>query len=82
MVNYFFVSKEGKCVLNKNSTYYFIFTIDLLNSPLKMALQEAGYNRYNYLVENISLLQTVYEKKIKPEGDKGWVSESYNNKKT
>ncbi|XP_031620817.1 glutamate receptor ionotropic, delta-2-like isoform X2 [Contarinia nasturtii] len=50
---------------------------DLLNSPLKMALQEAGYNRYNYLVENITLLQTVYEKKIKPEGDKGWIYDPF-----
>lgn len=47
---------------------------DLLKSPLKLALQEAGYNRYNYLMENISILNRVYEKKIKPMGEDGWVS--------
>lgn len=45
-----------------------------MNSPLKMALQEAGYNRYNYLMENISILNEVYDKKIKPMGKDGWVS--------
>lgn len=39
-----------------------------------MSLQEAGYNRYNYLVENISILNRVYEAKIKPMGKDGWVS--------
>lgn len=50
---------------------------DLLESPLKMALQEAGYNRYNYLVENISILNKVYEKKIRLQGDKGWIYDPF-----
>lgn len=69
-----FTSYSASIVAILQSPSHFIRTIDdLLNSPLKLALQEAGYNRYNYLVENISLLQRVYKKKIEPMGDDGWV---------
>lgn len=50
---------------------------DLLASPLKLALQDAPYNRFTFLRENISLLSNVYEKKIKPMGDDGWVSKCH-----
>lgn len=42
-----------------------------------MALQEAGYNRYNYLVENISILTKVYDKKIRPMGKEGWIYDPF-----
>lgn len=70
-----FTSYSASIVALLQSPSHMIKTIDdLLKSPLKMALQEAGYNRYNYLKENISLLNKVYEKKIKPMGEDGWVS--------
>lgn len=50
---------------------------DLLNSPLKLAIQEAGYNRYNYLMENISILNRVYEKKVRPRGKDGWIYDPF-----
>lgn len=42
-----------------------------------MALQEAGYNRYNYLFENISILNRVYDKKIQPMGKAGWIYDPF-----
>lgn len=70
-----FTSYSASIVALLQSPSHLIRTIDdLLNSPLKMSLQEAGYNRYNYLVENISILNRVYEAKIKPMGKDGWVS--------
>lgn len=70
-----FTSYSASIVALLQSPSHLIRNIDdLLNSPLKMALQEAGYNRYNYQVENISLLQKVYNKKIRPMGKNGWVS--------
>lgn len=74
-----FTSYSASIVAILQSPSHLIRTIDdLLNSPLKLALQEAGYNRYNYLMENISILNTVYEKKIKPMGDDGWVNQITN----
>lgn len=70
-----FTSYSASIVALLQSPSHLIRTIDdLMNSPLKMALQEAGYNRYNYLMENISILNEVYDKKIKPMGKNGWVS--------
>lgn len=70
-----FTSYSASIVALLQSPSHLIRTIDdLMNSPLKMALQEAGYNRYNYLMENISILNEVYDKKIKPMGKDGWVS--------
>lgn len=70
-----FTSYSASIVAILQSPSHLIQTIDdLLNSPLKLALQEAGYNRYNYEVENISILRKVYEKKVKPMGDEGWVN--------
>lgn len=42
-----------------------------------MALQESGYNRYNYLIENISILNRVYDKKIRPMGEAGWIYDPF-----
>lgn len=69
-----FTSYSASIVALLQSPSHLIRNIDdLLNSPLKMALQDTGYNRYNYQKENLSLLQKVYNKKIAPMGDNGWV---------
>lgn len=73
-----FTSYSASIVALLQSPSHSIQTIDdLLVSPLKMALQEAGYNRYNYLVENISILNRVYDKKIRPMGEAGWVYDPF-----
>lgn len=50
---------------------------DLLDSPLKMGIQEAGYNRFNYIHENQSKLNMVYKKRIEPQGAKGWIYDAF-----
>lgn len=73
-----FTSYSASIVALLQSPSHSIKTIeDLLASPLRMALQEAGYNRYNYLVENISILNRVYDKKIRPMGKAGWIYDPF-----
>lgn len=73
-----FTSYSASIVALLQSPSHMIKTIDdLLESPLKLSLQEAGYNRYNYLAENIPILNKVYEKKIRPQGDKGWIYDPF-----
>lgn len=50
---------------------------DLMKSPLKLAIQNTGYNRFNYMHENDSILNKVYENKIKPAGNDGWVYDPF-----
>lgn len=45
---------------------------------MKLALQEAKYNHFNYLYENVSILTKVYETKIKPMGTEGWIYDTKN----
>lgn len=46
---------------------------DLLASPLQLSILEAGYARFNFMKENISILEKVYSQKIKPRGADGWM---------
>lgn len=50
---------------------------DLLASPLKLSVQDAGYTRFNFLKENDSTLQHVYKTKIEPRGKDGWIYDEY-----
>lgn len=69
-----FTSYSASIVALLQSPSHMINTIDdLLKSPLKMALQETGYNHYYYTVENIPILNNLYEKKIRPMGKNGWI---------
>lgn len=70
-----FTSYSASIVALLQSPSHLITSIeDLLNSPIKMALQDAGYSRYSYLKDNDSLLNRIYEKKIRPLGNDGWVN--------
>lgn len=70
-----FTSYSASIVALLQSPSHLITTIDdLLNSPIKLALQDAGYSRYSYLKDNDSLLNRIYEKKVRPSGDDGWVN--------
>lgn len=46
---------------------------DLISSPLQLSILEAGYARFNFMKENVSILQKVYNTKIKPRGADGWM---------
>lgn len=73
-----FTSYSASIVAILQSPSHLIRDIDdLLASPLKMSLQEAGYNRYNYLHENLSLLNRIYDQKIRPQGNDGWVYDPF-----
>lgn len=73
-----FTSYSASIVALLQSPSHLIKTIDdLLASPLKMSLQEAGYNRYNYLIENISILNKVYDAKVRPQGKDGWIYDPF-----
>lgn len=73
-----FTSYSASIVAILQSPSHLIRDIDdLLASPLKMALQEAGYNRYNYLVENVTLLNRIYDHKIRPQGAEGWIYDPF-----
>lgn len=73
-----FTSYSASIVALLQSPSHLIKTIDdLLASPLKMSLQEAGYNRYNYLIENISILNKIYDAKVRPQGKDGWIYDPF-----
>lgn len=38
-----------------------------------MIIQEAAYNRYYFLDTNNTLVKKVYETKVMPQGDAGWI---------
>lgn len=45
---------------------------DLIASPLIVGMHEAGYARF-IVNANYSGVQNVYEKKVLPQGEKGWI---------
>lgn len=69
-----FTSYSATIVALLQSPSHSIQTIeDLIKSPLKMGIQEAGYNRYYYVEENQTVLNQVYRKRIQPLGPNGWI---------
>lgn len=46
---------------------------DLIASPLRVAIQDAGYTRFYYMKSGDPVLMNIYDKKIRPVGDKGWI---------
>lgn len=69
-----FTSYSANIVALLQSPSHSIQTIeDLIQSPLKMGIQEAGYNRYYYVEENQTVLNRVYRKRIQPLGPSGWI---------
>lgn len=73
-----FTSYSANIVALLQSPSHSIRTVeDLVNSPLMLSIQEAGYTRYFYLESNYSLAKRVYETKVRPQGDKGWIYNAY-----
>lgn len=46
---------------------------DLIRSPLLIAIQDTGYNRFYYMKTKDPVILKVYEQRIKPAGDQGWI---------
>lgn len=40
---------------------------------MRLALQDVRYARFNFQYENVSILKRVYQTKIKPFGEQGWI---------
>lgn len=73
-----FISYSANIVAILQSPSHSIQTLeDLLRSPLKVAVQETGYNRYSFMVENVSAFQKIYKKKVEPLGKDGWILDEY-----
>lgn len=49
---------------------------DLIASPLIVGMHEAGYARF-IVGANYSGVQNVYEKKVLPQGEKGWIYDPF-----
>lgn len=50
---------------------------DLAESPLVLSIQDAPYNRLLYLNTNVSLVKSVYERKVEPQGTAGWICDPF-----
>lgn len=73
-----FTSYSANIVALLQSPSHAIKTVDdLVHSPLKLSLQEAKYNKYYYIESNNELMKRVYEKKVLPQGDAGWIYNSF-----
>lgn len=48
---------------------------DLIASPLKLALQDVNYARYIFQYEDNDLLKHVYQMKVQPMGENGWIDD-------
>lgn len=73
-----FTSYSANIVALLQSASNSIKTIeDLIRSPLMLSIQEAGYNHYLYQETNNALVKRVYEKKVKPQGDAGWIYNAF-----
>lgn len=73
-----FTSYSANIVALLQSPSHSIKTVeDLINSPLQLIVQEAGFTRYYYTGSNNSLANRLYDKKVRPQGDKGWVYDAY-----
>lgn len=49
---------------------------DLIASPMKVAIHEAGYARYN-VKTNFSGISEIYTKKVQPQGNAGWLYDPF-----
>lgn len=69
-----FTSYSASIVALLQSPSQSINTInDLIASPLKLYVQDAGYTRFNLQKENVSILQKVYNEMVKPRGNSSWI---------
>lgn len=73
-----FTSYSANIVALLQSPSHSIKTIqDLIDSPLQLLVQEAGFTRYYYTGSNNSLANNLYDRKVRPQGEKGWLYDAY-----
>lgn len=73
-----FTSYSATIVAILQSPSRFITTMDdLIASPLKVGVHDAGYSRFYVLHGNDSIINRVYEKKIKAFGEAAWIYDSF-----
>lgn len=73
-----FTSYSASIVALLQSPSNFVTTIDeLIASPLKIGVHDAGYSRFYILHGNDTVINKVYEKKIKEFGEKAWIYDSF-----
>lgn len=72
-----FTSYSASIVALLQSPSNFIKSLDdLIASPLKVGMHEAGYARF-IVRSNYSGVREVYEKKVQPQGEKGWIYDPF-----
>lgn len=72
-----FTSYSASIVALLQSPSNYIKTLDdLIASPMKVGIHEAGYTHF-YVKSNFSGITEIYRKKIKPQGDAGWIYEPF-----
>lgn len=71
---FIFIAYSANILVLLQSPSHAIRTIDdLIASPVRLGIQDARYTRFYFEKENAGLLKRVYETKIKPYGNDGWV---------
>lgn len=69
-----FISYSANILVLLQSPSHAIKNIDdLIASPMRLGLQDVRYARFNFQYENVSILKRVYQSKIKPYGEHGWI---------
>lgn len=69
-----FASYSANIVALLQSPGSLIKTVDdLMASPLSVSVQESGYNRFYYTKSNDTILRNLYNNKISPQGNAGWI---------
>lgn len=69
-----FISYSANILVLLQSPSHAIKNIDdLIASSMRLGLQDVRYARFNFQYENVSILKRVYQTKIKPYGEQGWI---------
>lgn len=72
-----FTSYSASIVTLLQSPSHYIQTLDdLMDSSMKVGIHEAGYTHF-YVKSNFSSITKLYQRKIKPQGTKGWIYEPF-----
>lgn len=72
-----FTSYSANILALLQSPSHYINTLDdLIASRIKVGIHEAGYTHF-YVKSNFSGVSEVYKKKVKPQGEAGWIYEPF-----
>lgn len=72
-----FTSYSASIVALLQSPSHYIKTLDdLIASPMKAGIHEAGYTHF-YVKSNFSGIAELYKKKVEPQGEAGWIYDPF-----